>query len=82
MSRALQLAALMACSYAIAVLNMRAVGDGSRVNLALTDVAIASVNFFVVQRVAAAASRWEFVGCVIGGVLGAQLALEVALRWL
>lgn len=83
MTRPLQLCALMAVSYFIAVLNMRDVSEGSRLGLAVTDVLIASVNFTVVQRVAGAGSPREFVGYVLGGVVGAQLALECSLRgWL
>ena len=83
MTRALQLCAMMAVSYFILVLNTRAIAEGSRVGVALTDITIASVNFFVVQRVAGAASRSEFVAYVVGGLVGSLLALECSLQgWL
>jgi hypothetical protein len=82
-SRALQLCALMALSYFLLVLNTRAIAEGSRVGVALSDIAIASANFFILQQVAGAKTRGEFVGYVIGGLVGSLLALEASLRgWL
>lgn len=76
----LQLGALMALSYFILVLNTRAIGAASYRGVAVTDVAIASVNFFVVQKVAAASTVGEFVAYVVGGVTGSLAALYLSTR--
>lgn len=71
---------LMALSYFLLVLNTRAIAGGSYTGTALSDIAIATVNFSIVQRVATARTPRERVAYVAGGLVGSLLALHCSLR--
>jgi hypothetical protein len=80
MTSELQIGGAMALSYFMIVLNTRAIAVGSVAGVALTEVLVASVGFFVVQRVADASTLGEFVAYVGGGVLGSLAALALSKR--
>lgn len=73
---------LLQCSaYFIITLNMRAVADTNYLWTAVTDVGLAAIAFTSIQRVAAARTREERIAYILGGVLGAQLALLSSSLW-
>lgn len=71
----LELAAIQFCSYFILTFNYRAVAEVSYVGTFITDVMIATLSFSSIKRVAQAETWHERVGYVIGGSIGAFIAL-------
>lgn len=71
----LELAFIQFLSYFIVTFNYRAVAEVSYVGTFATDILIALLAFFSIKRVAQAGTRQELVGYIVGGCIGAQIAL-------
>lgn len=62
-------------AYFIVTLNMRAVAEVNYVLTFITDLLIAIIGFTTIKEIINANTRREKIAYVIGGALGAQLAL-------
>lgn len=71
----LELAVIQFCSYFLLTLNYRAVAEVNYLGTLWSDILIALLTFSSIKRVAAAETHAERIGYVIGGILGAQVAL-------
>lgn len=74
----MRLCAIQFMSYFIFTVNYRAVAAGDYLWTFLTDIAVASMAFFTIKLVVNSHTWQEWMGYVIGGCLGAQLALLVS----
>jgi predicted alpha/beta hydrolase len=71
----LELALMQFLSYFIVTFNYRAVAEVSYMGTFVTDVLIAALAFSSIKRVAEATTWHERVGYIVGGSIGAQIAL-------
>lgn len=71
----LELTAIQFCAYFLATINYRAVAELSYFGTLWSDLLIALLAFSSIKRVAAAKTQAERIGYVVGGILGAQVAL-------
>lgn len=71
----LELAVVQFLSYFIVTFNYRAVAEVSYVGTFVTDILIAALTFASIRRVVSATTRHEQVAYVVGGCIGAQVAL-------
>lgn len=71
----LELAAMQFLSYFIITFNYRAVAEVSYIGTFVTDLMVAALSFSSIKRVAEAESWHERIGYIIGGSIGAQIAL-------
>jgi hypothetical protein len=78
MKRPAILLGLNATNYLLLVLNYRAVAQGDMLRTLATDLAIAALSFTAIRRIGAASGPAEFVGYVLGGLVGSALALSLS----
>lgn len=71
----LELAVMQFLSYFIVTFNYRAVAEVSYSGTFVTDVLIAALSFSSIKRVAEARTWHERIGYIVGGSIGAQIAL-------
>lgn len=81
MTRALKLFGLQFCLYFIVTLNMRSVADLNYPLTFLTDVLIGAIGFSTFKELMKAETRNEQVSYILGGALGAQVALVCSYLW-
>jgi hypothetical protein len=75
------IAACMWLFYVLASINIRVVAKGRYVASGLSDAGIATVQFLLIQRVAAASSWLEMAAYVVGGVCGGATGIYLTKRW-
>lgn len=68
--------------YMLLTLNYRAIGAANYLATFVTDIAVASLVFMSVQRVAKAETLHERLAYICGGATGAIVALWVSTHWL
>jgi hypothetical protein len=80
--KALVLFGLMFVSFFVVTINSKSIAEGSYLWMGLTDGMLTFLNWSILKKVQEAEHLHEKLGYVIGGVLGAQLALFVSIHYL
>lgn len=73
-----ELFAVQFINYFLLTFNYRSIAQVRYTATFVTDVCISALTFLSIQRVARATTRWEQVGYVIGGSVGALCALWIS----
>jgi hypothetical protein len=77
---ALTLSIIQIVLYSILCMNFRAVAEGHYHEAALTDFFIASMNFFVIRKIAQSTdSIYQWIGYVSGSVIGSYLGIYLSI---
>jgi hypothetical protein len=79
---AFHLFCLMFVQYAILTIGTRAIAQGSYFWLAVTDMAVSWLGFTILKKVEQADTLQQKFAYMIGGVIGAQVALFLTLRFI
>jgi hypothetical protein len=65
--------------YSILCMNFRAVAEAHYHEAALTDFLIASMNFFVIKKIAQSTDTfYQWVGYVVGSVIGSYIGIYLS----
>jgi len=67
---AVTIGALIFCTYTIVAINTCAIARARYLPTALSSIAFMVANFFLIRHVAEAQTTSEFLGYLVGGVLG------------
>jgi len=77
----IRLAFLLFCSYALVAVNTRACAHARYAWVAVTDLAIALLNFMAIRSVAEASGPGEAAGYALGGTAGGLFGVWISRRW-
>ena len=67
-------------SYSVLCMNFRAVAEAHYHEAALTDFLIASMNFFVIRKIAQSSDAiHQWIGYVLGSVVGSYLGIYLSI---
>ena len=73
------LAVIQIILYSILCINFRAVAEAHYHEAALTDFLIASMNFFVIKKIAQSTDTfYQWVGYVVGSVIGSYIGIYLS----
>ncbi len=76
-----KLGVLMAASYLLQAVNLRAIAFEQYIWIAVTDFAIAFLTFKLIKKVAEAESDWAVWAYAIGGTIGALGGVWLSRNW-
>ena len=68
-------------NFLIAVFNIRAASKGKIWLTGVSDFAFCLVNFYLIQKIAAAGTTLEMFAYASGGMAGSMLAVKLTRRW-
>jgi hypothetical protein len=77
MKNALKLFALNCMQFFVIVANTRAYTQGNYAWTAITDMVFCTLAFTITKNVAESKTKWDRLGYIVGGTVGAQLAIYV-----
>lgn len=70
-------------AYTIFCVNYRAVANAHYHTAALSDFMIASLNFFVIRKIAHGDDHWyQWLGYALGSVVGSYVGIYISTTWL
>jgi hypothetical protein len=76
----LTLAVIQIVLYSILCINFRAVAQGNYHEAAITDFLVASMNFFVIRKIAQSTDTLhQWIGYVTGSVIGSYLGIYLSM---
>jgi uncharacterized membrane protein YfcA len=75
--------AIQVIAYTIFCVNYRAVADAHYHTAAVSDFMIASLNFFVIRKIAQGNDHWhQWLGYALGSVVGSYLGIWISATFL
>lgn len=70
-------------AYTIFCINYRAVAHANYHSAAVSDFMIASLNFFVIRKIAHGGDHWhQWLGYALGSVVGSYVGIYISVHWL
>jgi hypothetical protein len=79
LKEAITLGVIQIVLYSILCMNFRAVAEAHYHEAALTDFLIASMNFFVIKKIAQSTDTfYQWVGYVVGSVIGSYIGIYLS----
>jgi hypothetical protein len=80
LKEAITLGVIQIVLYSILCMNFRAVAEAHYHEAALTDFLIASMNFFVIKKIAQSTDTfYQWVGYVVGSVIGSYVGIYLSI---